>query len=263
MLKKVVILSIQKNMYEKSFFLEWPIWNNAFAFNQRINKRLYVPNLVEGTISGIELWNEIVFEDIDFDDNFLSCKWLKNFYNIAWKGKNIYLFDNHNHAYFFWHLESLKQKKNNYTLIHIDEHSDMRDPQIYLEKRDLSDIKKIFEYTNYKYNVGNYIIPAVHDWLVNKDIIQIRDSYNLEKYFTLDLNGKDIILNLDLDFFQPELDFIDYNLKKKAVLDAAEKASIITVASSPFFIDQDLAIKVFKDIFWSPHPNPLPKGEGI
>lgn len=84
---------------------------------------------------------------------------------------------------------------------------------------------------------------------MNEDVIQIRDSYNLEKYFTLDLKGKDIILNLDLDFFQPELDFIDYDLKKKAVLDAADKASIITVATSPFFINQDLAIQVFKDIF--------------
>jgi hypothetical protein len=58
-----------------------------------------------------------------------------------------------------------------------------------------------------------------------------------------------IILNLDLDFFQPDLDFIDYDLKKKVVLDAASKAKVITVATSPFFIDQELAVKVFKDIF--------------
>jgi hypothetical protein len=52
-----------------------------------------------------------------------------------------------------------------------------------------------------------------------------------------------------LDFFQPDLDFIDYDLKKKVVLDIAKKASIITVATSPFFINQSLAIKVFKDLF--------------
>jgi hypothetical protein len=56
-------------------------------------------------------------------------------------------------------------------------------------------------------------------------------------------------LNLDLDFFQPDLDFIDYDLMKKVNLDAANKAKVITVATSPFFIHQDLAIKVFKDIF--------------
>jgi hypothetical protein len=45
------------------------------------------------------------------------------------------------------------------------------------------------------------------------------------------------------------LDFIDYDLKKKVILDAVEKARFITVCTSPFFIEQDLAIKVFKDIF--------------
>ena len=58
-----------------------------------------------------------------------------------------------------------------------------------------------------------------------------------------------LILNLDLDFFQPDLDFIDYELKKKVILDIAKKASIITVSTSPFFIEQNLAIGVFKDLF--------------
>ena len=41
--------------------------------------------------------------------------------------------------------------------------------------------------------------------------------------------------------------FVLSNKKKKVVLDAAQKAKVITVATSPFFIDQMLAIKVFKD----------------
>lgn len=249
MLKIIVILSIRKIMYEKSFFLEWVVWNNAFAFDERVDKTLYVANLINATVSDIALWTEIVFEDFDFDYRLQSCKWLKSFYKIPWKYKQIYLFDNHNHAYYFWYLESIKQKKDDFTLIHIDEHSDMRDPWVYLDTNELNNLDEIFQYTNYTLNVWNYIIPAIHDWLINKDIIQIRDSYNLKKYFTLDLKGKDTILNLDLDFFQPELDFIDYELKKKVVLDAAEKASIITVATSPFFINQDLAIQVFKDLF--------------
>ncbi|MDR0771974.1 MAG: hypothetical protein LBF15_02780 [Candidatus Peribacteria bacterium] len=58
-----------------------------------------------------------------------------------------------------------------------------------------------------------------------------------------------IILNLDLDFFEPNLDYIDYDLKKKFILEVADKADLITVATSPFFINQELALKVFKDIF--------------
>jgi hypothetical protein len=72
----------------------------------------------------------------------------------------------------------------------------------------------------------------------------------LEDYLSnKEINKSNIILNLDLDFFQPDLDFIDYELKKKVILDIAKKASIITVSTSPFFIEQNLAIRVFKDLF--------------
>jgi hypothetical protein len=116
-------------------------------------------------------------------------------------------------------------------------------------KPDSQDLDKVFHYTNYVYNVGNYIIPAEREGLI-KNTIQVRNTHNLEEYMNLRSSlGSDIILNLDLDFFQPDLDFIDYDLKKKVVLDASEKAKVITVATSPFFINQSLAIKVFKDIF--------------
>ena len=54
---------------------------------------------------------------------------------------------------------------------------------------------------------------------------------------------------MDLDFFEPNLDFIDYELKKKVVLDAFEKSDVVTICTSPFFIDQNLALQVFYDIF--------------
>jgi hypothetical protein len=82
-------------------------------------------------------------------------------------------------------------------------------------------------------------------------VIQIRNEENLNNYFLFDFQNekRNIILNFDLDFFEPALDFIDYELKKKVVLDLAEKADVITVSTSPFFIEQNLALKVFKDIF--------------
>jgi hypothetical protein len=52
-----------------------------------------------------------------------------------------------------------------------------------------------------------------------------------------------------LDFFEPELDFIDYNLKKQVILDIAQKADLITVCTSPYFINQERALEVFKDVF--------------
>lgn len=233
------------------FYITRSVGNNAFSFDQRKNKKIYVPKLIQASIDMIELWDKLVFEDFWFDGLLSSNTGLKNFYEINWKGKKLYLFDNHNHAYFFWYLARDQWIiGDNNTLVHIDEHADTRDPGEYLSKPDSYDMQKVFEYTNFSnINVGNYIIPAQKEWLL-KDIIQIRNDSNLDDYLnaSFDLTW-DIILNVDLDFFQPDLDFIDYQKKKKVILDAAKKSKIITVATSPFFIDQQLAIRVFQDIF--------------
>jgi hypothetical protein len=237
-------------MYKTSFFIDKPVWNNAFSYNKRKNKKIFVPKLIEiKDFEKIKLWEEIAFEDFDFDNKLSSHLWLENFYKIKWKNKNLYLFDNHNHAYFFWYLSrNEKIIWDNNILFHIDEHSDMRDNWKYLLKPDSNDLQKVFEFTNYELNVWNYIVPSLKEWLIKK-IIQIRSESDL-LYYKRFLNKKDnIILNLDLDFFEPNLDYIDYNLKKKVILDIANNASIITVSTSPFFINWDLAIKVFKDIF--------------
>ena len=238
-------------MYKKPFYITEPVWNNAFSYEKRKNKKLYVPSLIEiDSFDKIKLWDEIVFEDYDFNNKLSSNKWLKNFYKIKWKNKDIYLFDNHNHAFYFWYLAKNEWIIwDNNTLIHIDEHADTRDNNKYLAKPYSNDLKKVFEFTNNILNVWDYIIPAKEEGII-WDVIQIRNTVNLEDYIKIKDNlSWNIILNLDLDFFQPDLDFIDYELKKKVILDAANKASIITIASSPFFINQELAIKVFKDIF--------------
>lgn len=271
-------------MYKKPFYITKPIWNNAFSFEKRTNKKLYVPNLVEiNDLNKIELWKEIAFEDFDFSDKLSTNCWLKNFYKINFQdthkghpyirqinklNQTIYLFDNHNHAFYFWYLARSEWLIwDNNTLVHIDEHADTRDNDKHLLKPDSYDLQKVFEFTNNVLNVGDYIIPAKEEWII-WEIIQIRNESNLLEYMNQfvasspmirgelrgvleeETNCKGIILNLDLDFFQPDLDYIDYELKKKVILDVARKASMITVSTSPFFINQELAICVFKDIFW-------------
>ena len=249
---------ISKN-YIKPFYITEKIWNNALSFDKIENKKLFVPSLIKiKSFEEIKLLKpseeKITFQDFWFDDKLSTNFWLENFYEIEYFWKKIYLFDNHNHALYFWYLaKNIGIIKNNSILYHVDEHADYREPKTILEKKDL---ESIFEYTNFSdINVWNYIIPAEKEWLIWKTI-QIRNTKNLEDYLNspqLPLEGaktNGIILNLDLDFFQPDLDFIDYELKKKVTLDIAEKADVITVSTSPFFIDQKLAIKVFKDLFW-------------
>lgn len=237
-------------MYNKWFFIEKPVWNNALSYEKRKLKKLYVPSLKKiDNLDEICLWDEIAFSDFDFDGNLIEQVWLKNFYEISWKNKTIYLFDNHNHAYYFWYLARKNNIIwNNNLLIHIDEHSDLRDPWVYQTRDETNDLQKVFDFTNFTLNVWNYIIPAQKEGII-KDFIQIRSEFNLLEYLQNPPTWEDIICNLDLDFFEPNLDFIDYDLKKKVVIDACEKARVITICTSPFFIDQNLALDVFFDIF--------------
>ena len=194
-----------------------------------------------------------MFSDFDFDGNLIEAKWLKNFYEFERFWKKMYLFDNHNHALYFWYLARHQGKiGNNNLLIHIDEHSDMRDPEIYISWEDSQNLEKVFDYVNFTLNVGNYIIPAQKEGIV-WEVFQIRNETNLHEYLEKFWENFEktswIICNIDLDFFEPGLDFIDYDLKMKVVRDAIAQSDIVTFATSPFFIDQDLALRVFRDIF--------------
>ena len=60
---------------------------------------------------------------------------------------------------------------------------------------------------------------------------------------------QNIILDLDLDFFAPEMDYIDFTLAKEVILDIASKADLITICTSPFFVDQERALKFLREIF--------------
>ena len=246
-------------MYSKPFYILENVGNNAFSFQQRSDPKLYVPSLVTiEDFSSISLLEEntekITFEEFDFQGNMQRCYGLENFYQISWKGKTLYLVDNHNHVYYFWYLARNKGIISDDTLLyHIDEHADTRDPWEYLTKKDTIDLKKVFDYTNFFLNVGNYIAPCEKEGLVG-DTIQIRSEkalldYNKGNFSWLEKVGRSIVLNLDLDIFEPNLDFIEYDIKKQVIRDIAQKADLITVCTSPYFIDQERAIKIFKDIF--------------
>ena len=243
-------------MYNKWFFIESPVWNNEFSFDKRQNKKLFVPEIIEAkSFDEIKFQDDlekIAFEDFDFDNKLSTNYWLKNFYLFQMWWKEVVLFDNHNHAFYFWYeARSRKIIWDKNILIHIDQHADTRDNDKIISKSDSKSLEKVFDFTNFVLNVWDYIIPAQKEGII-ENIVQIRNTKNLEDYlqnFSNRKNNSKIILNLDLDFFASELDFIDFELKKKVILDAFEKASYVTVCTSPFFVDQGLAVEKFKEIF--------------
>ena len=71
--------------------------------------------------------------------------------------------------------------------------------------------------------------------------LSILDKLNLMKSMQSDEYKKEIIFNVNK---RKELGIKSYQIK-----DLIKKAKVITIASSPFFIEQDYAIKVLKELF--------------
>lgn len=223
------------------FYIDKPVGNNKFSYEDRNNKKIYVPKLIQGDLEDVSVGDKCVFNEID-EDKEINALGLEHMVMYNFDHKDIYIFDNHNHALYFW-IKSLKNEKftKGCKLVHVDQHKDMRVPENY--DVNMEDINDVFRYTNEVLNVGNFIKPALEHNIFSEVII-IDSSYGFE----LDIEGE-IVLDIDLDIFSKDMDYIPYDLKISKIQELIKRAKVITIASSPFFIDQDYAIKVLKELF--------------
>lgn len=229
-------------MYDKAFYLNGKRGNNAFAYEDRGEEpRLYVPSVTEGTLEDVVEGEEVVFADYDDEGVLQNCKGLKHFVKTQFNGVPVVIVDNHNHVFYFWY-EALEQGilQRGANLVHIDAHKDMRRPEKLFGGGDL---QEVFRYTNEDLNVGNYIIPAQEDGLIG-EIQFVTGEAALEDRSFMERGNK--ILNVDLDFFAPDLNYIDFEKTKTFILEQAKTASLITICTSPFFIEQSRAIASLK-----------------
>lgn len=242
--------------YAQGFYIEGEQGNNALDFlarreyhqRQRREPRLYVPPLKQGNLLLAELGEAVVFEALDEQGAIKACTGLKTFVLGEFLGKPAVLVDNHNHVFYFWFWAREQGILNGPAqLIHMDQHKDTREPEQWLEAG-IDHLDDIFKYTNFVLNVGNYILPAQRMGLIG-EVVHVQGSSDLEKNIeTLGLSSSEFstILNIDLDFFAPELGYIDFDLAKRFVQKAVAQADFITIATSPFFIDQGLALDRLK-----------------
>ena len=225
----------------RGFYINRPQGNNIFSYSERTNKKIYVPKLIEGTLEDVKLGKEIVFNELD-EESEIKAIGLENLVYSNIDNKDVYIFDNHNHAFYFW-MKSFGE--NNFTkgckLVHVDQHKDMREPECY--DVNMENIEDVFRYTNEVLNVGNFIKPALHHNIFSEVII-IDSSYGFE----LDIDGE-FVLDIDLDIFSKDMDYIPYEYKLDKIKKLIDRAKVITIATSPYFIDQEYAIKVLKELF--------------
>jgi len=234
--------------FYSGFYLEKPAGNNAFSYDARKNRRLYVPALVGGDLRDLAISRSVAFSEV-VDGVEQNRPGLNRFVHIEKKGKQFFVFDNHNHAFFFW-LAAYRSGhlKSGRTLLHIDQHSDMREPLSYphFSLAEFS-LREVFAYTNEILNVGNFIQPALAFNLFS-NVEFIDSSASFESLFS-----GDTVLDIDIDVFAHEMSYIDENLKKQRIRQYIETADFITVATSPFFMEQQEALALVRELLspWS------------
>ena len=227
-------------MYKNPTYLSKPIWNNAFSYDQRIALwsagKLSIPSLIQGTVADLWQGSEICFEEV-VDNKLVSCTGLKNFLQTTFHEVPVYIVDNHNHVLSFrliQHINSLTRKPVN--LIHVDQHSDIKPNENIFSEGNIE------TFVNEKTNVGNFITAATNSWII-KDIIQVRTDYALKNVQRLTSNVQRFILDLDIDFRQDkEATEADVKIIRKLM----KQAELVTIATSPYFIDQARAITIIQ-----------------
>jgi hypothetical protein len=225
--------------YGQSFWIEGPVGKNPLSYERRgPSPALWVPSLIDGTLADVVPGDRVVFEDFDEQGRLCSCTGLAHLVRTTWRGVPTVVVDNHNHAFYFW-FEALREGRlqPGATLIHLDQHRDTRVPAERLGPD--AGLTDVFRYTNFHLNVGNYIVPAIDAGLVGESVIVTGDSGLDERSRAGRAN---VILNIDLDIFAPELASIPFERVRRFVDAYLPSASLVTIATSPFFIEQDRAL---------------------
>ncbi len=230
-------------MYEREKHITQAIGNNAFSYDQRIALwsagKLYIPSLIQGTVADLQQGSDICFEEV-VDGKLISCTGLKNFLQTTFHGVPVYIVDNHNHALSFrYTYKTSNVQRPTCNVIHIDQHTDIKENENIFSPDD-----NIETFVNEKTNVGNFITAAINSWIV-KDVVQVRTDYTLQNVQRVTSNVQRFILDVDIDFrADKEATEADLEIVRKLM----KQAQLVTIATSPYFMNQEKAIKLIQQL---------------
>ncbi len=228
----------------RGFFIDQPVSNNAFSFDQRQNKRIYVAPLIEGALEDVETGEENAFCEM-YEGNEIARKGLRHF--VYWKahGKHFFIFDNHNHAFVFW-VWAMGQGlfEPGAKLIHVDQHKDTRWPSEGFagDPKAPEGLKAAFQYANTVLNVGNFIVPALERGFFSEVI----HCDHLKAFESVPEPQK--VLDIDMDVFSEDMGYIPQALKIDFIQAQIRSADLITIATSPYFIEERKSATILHQI---------------
>lgn len=209
------------------FILNYPEGNSSFGER---DTEIFVPPVILGNSSCLSVGNKIVFRDLSEN---LTCLGLERFVcGTSGSGTPIFACDNHNFVLEAWQL----LKKERPTLIHIDQHRD--EAGCICGKNGKITQTRICDYIDY---------AIKNEWIEEKffSIIESGDLWQLSE-----LPKSNKIVNIDIDIFAPECTILTLEEKVNIITKSTQDASLITLATSPGFIDPELSTEIAK-LLWN------------
>lgn len=239
-------------MYNTGFWITEKKGNNIFCFDEKKQQsEIYVAKTKKWNLNDLAIGDKSVFREKNNLGDIVLYQGLENFIECD----NYIIFDNHNHALFFWY----QAYKNNMfkkwvKVIHIDQHTDMNENANILADIDTLTKQEVFDFTNYSCNVGNFIQPALQSgliWSIELVTTEYKlNHFDIEKFIQeLEKEKTEYILDIDLDFWHPDMSIENIEKTFEQTRKLIKHAQYITIASSPYFLNQKYAIDILKKIF--------------
>jgi hypothetical protein len=252
-------------MYQKKKIISTAISNNRLNWDERENHTIIVPSLIEWTLDDVVTGNETVIE-WEVSGKMTAGKWLKHFIFLRNSRVPTWIMDNHNHAFAFWHEAYWKWYIQKWVLlVHIDQHTDLATPGNLPAWKHPEESHEgiVEEYTNTDLTIADFIVPALATGLISEAAMVTGEDMDASRSFVWEgeqltklppgrttmneqrWTPKSLILDIDLDYFSQGFDDEKTLATTKYWI---EKADIITIATSPLFIDQEKALTVLKSL---------------
>ncbi|MEA3304354.1 MAG: UPF0489 family protein [Patescibacteria group bacterium] len=226
------------------------VGNNSFSLDTRPStavEKLFIPSLEYAEdFSQAYIGDKPVFQDYDEYDNWDIQNGLEKFLISKTQSSQtpISLIDNHNHVYLIWE-QCIGHKiiDTGFQLVHIDAHRDEAPCPYYYPGIPSSELQ-IADYIDAGFQAG-YIkkLTSICESGKFEEIpLPCRDAINRVSTS----QNQSLILNIDIDIFMPDSEYINTEDKVRIISYYAKHADLITLATSPHFIDQQYAIDIAK-----------------
>lgn len=128
-------------------------------------------------------------------------------------------------------------------LIHIDQHSDLNTPRAPIDISRRYDLDYLWRYTNFECQISSFIKPFAKLY-PQLDFAWIKSELQLLESQVSSLKSRVFILDIDLDFRAPEMSIVNFDKTITLTRQLIAQADLVTIASSPLFIDQQYALDI-------------------